>query len=144
MSADALIALARDAWSLIAGDAWTLGAFGVLLLSGAGAIVMLAASTRRRGARASAARIPARHESRARGRTPRAARVIDMARHGEAPESIARRTGLALDAVATILRTTGDVLVSDTSRPVRDAVPAAATRHASPRMATFAAPPIAR
>jgi hypothetical protein len=52
---------------------------------------------------------------------PRAMAVIDLARHGATPEIIVRRTGLAHDAVAMILRS-----------------PAQATkRQASPRAAAF-------
>jgi hypothetical protein len=62
-----------------------------------------------------------RSRRKARPTPPRAMAVIDLARHGATPEIIVRRTGLAHDAVAMILR-----------------APAPATkRQASPRAAAF-------
>jgi hypothetical protein len=130
--------LARDGWSLVAGDPWTLGALAVLVVSSIAGIATLAISSRRR--RAASPPIGQRGGAR---RTPRTARVIDLAKHGEAPEAIARRTGLALDAVTTILRTPAGVAAAAPRadrNAARATTPAAAARHASPDMARFAAP----
>jgi len=88
------LAKAIGVWQLVAADPW----MSLTIASGVLAIVAIAivlrSSRSSRTGRGGAAT------------PPRAMRVIDLARHGATPEVIARRTGLAYDAVELILRAT--------------------------------------